>query len=93
MELSVDLKPFIDSLKSHFLSSGVSDAVEMAGKETIFTPINFTFIFESIQSFLEFGPTEFIEPFITTLKGLKEPKNEQADQFLLMKPLRINKNC
>jgi hypothetical protein len=52
MKPSVDLKPFIDSLKSNFHSSGVSDAVEMTGKETIFTPRNFNLFSNQFNLFL-----------------------------------------
>jgi hypothetical protein len=38
----------------------------MAGKETVFIPSDFTFISRSIQSFFEFGPTEFNGPFRAT---------------------------
>jgi hypothetical protein len=58
----------------------------MAEKETIFIPRDFALIFKSIQLFFKFGPTEFNESFRSTLKGLKEPENDQNDQFLLMKP-------
>jgi hypothetical protein len=45
---------------------------------------------KSIRSFFEFGPTEFNEPFRATLKGLKEPENDQNDQFLLKKPYNLD---
>jgi hypothetical protein len=84
-----DSKNFIFSIvdqstEDFNLTNSNNGKLFMAWKETVFIPRDFAFISKSIQSFFNFGPTEFNEPFRATLKGLKEPENDQDDQFLLI---------
>jgi len=65
---------------------GISDAIDITERMTIFTPRDLTLLFKSVTYFISFGKTQTMEPLSNAISGIEAPVLSSDEQFLLVRP-------
>ena len=67
-------------------SDGISDAVEIVERSSVFTPRDLTIIYSYVEDFLSVGQQEVTQKLSDTIVGLSKPLVDTDSQFLLVRP-------
>ena len=68
------------------LADGVSDAVEIAERSSVFTPRDLTIVYQIVNDFIQQGTQETMQRLIETMTGIDAPLLSDDNQFLLVRP-------
>ena len=67
-------------------SDGVSDAVEIAERTSVFTPRDLTILYSITNDFIQNGSPDTMKKLTDAITGLDKPCNDVDNQFLLVRP-------
>ena len=71
---------------SNDLNDGVSDAVEIAERSSVFTPRDLTILYSITNDFIQQGNQDQMKSIVDAITGLDKPCNDVDNQFLLVRP-------